>query len=923
MKKAIKKMSFKELINEHKKLVKDLEGSKNQYNEQKKELDQYLREYAKVKGYAKGGDVSEQSPEEAGIEAKARREDVLRNAGISPNQSPEEIEIEAAEKRKRELEKKDESKANGPRKYTDGGQVQESQQKQYQAKDYFGKGSNAGNSPATSNAQGVAMTMSEGGWADLAAKIREAFKTPPAPKPQKETQDEKYERIRKENQERAMGKRPSLESMDSDYNSETQYKADGGKIEPSAIDKEIEEHRKMIQTLGSEPFVSNPNAAIVREKYEQALKNAYMEKHKQEGYSDGGSVSANTVSSLSPLLKQTYAGSLKKKKKNYDEGGEVEDSDIIYPEPDDDEDDIMTAKLSAGGWTPEQVMKAPKPLKLPGVHAPTEKKYPLNIERAPRLRIPKRLKSLSFIKGYDDGGGVQKMDLGDLPMQVEGLPYDYNAEDKAAQPPLSNQELLSQIDDALGSENKSPEQEQPSQSPRKLEGMTLSKDEALKENPEDEDAKLVNTLGKEDTEATKVSDATTAGQLAKEDMGEEQPSEEQRTPQANVEPPSYDPIKALEDAQKARNRGQLFNQLGAISERTAAQMGGFKPIHQETYKENMAIAQQAVDDVKDRIKQQGDDPNSQISKTFKQYLEKFSGHPVDPNTTANAGKEILPLVFKDFEAKLANQTRKDLLAEKLAERTQEGQLRREAEEKKYKYLSEERKGLAEERAKDREAASQLKTEEKQDQFDRKRLDNLGKLLTSETASSRSAFGRGANNVRSAEAIEALADQFKGRLDQMDERQVTELARSMDALLSNGQPTISGTQSLVPKTAVGNIAKMVEYLRNIPVGQQQSAFVKRMLETVGREKELAKEQIKRAQGKILGPYKETLRRRPDDARDILEPHGLEFLLNPEEKQEAKPSEQPNKKVVRKGYNAKTNQTQFIYDDGTSEIKEGRL
>jgi hypothetical protein len=195
---------------------------------------------------------------------------------------------------------------------------------------------------------------------------------------------------------------------------------------------------------------------------------------------------------------------------------------------------------------------------------------------------------------------------------------------------------------------------------------------------------------------------------------------------------------------------------------------------------------------------------------------------------------------------------------------------------KYKY--EQLKAMKQIAADQKAHDVKLKQEEKQDQFDRKRLDNLGKLLTSETASSRSAFGRGANNIRSAEAIEALADQFKGRLDQMDERQITEVARSLDALLAQGQPTVSGTVHLIPKTAVGNTAKIVEYLRNIPTGQQQGAFISRMLETVAREKELAKEQVKRTQGKILGPYMETLKRRPDDARDILQPHGLDFMVD---------------------------------------------
>jgi hypothetical protein len=73
----------------------------------------------------------------------------------------------------------------------------------------------------------------------------------------------------------------------------------------------------------------------------------------------------------------------------------------------------------------------------------------------------------------------------------------------------------------------------------------------------------------------------------------------------------------------------------------------------------LQIADQAVEDVKERIKQQGNDPNSPISKSFRKYLEKFSKEKVDPNMTAVAGEKVLPMVFKDYEAKLASEQQKD------------------------------------------------------------------------------------------------------------------------------------------------------------------------------------------------------------------------------------------------------------------------
>ena len=129
---------------------------------------------------------------------------------------------------------------------------------------------------------------------------------------------------------------------------------------------------------------------------------------------------------------------------------------------------------------------------------------------------------------------------------------------------------------------------------------------------------------------------------------------------------------------------------------------------------------------------------------------------------------------------------------------------------------------------------------------------VNKLLASEVASSRSTFGQGAKIYRSAEAIETLGTQIPDP-NNLDSRQIAEIATNLDAMLRGGSATIGGTNKLIPSTYTGSLAKIEEYLLKIPIGSQQGAFVKRMLETVKREKELAKEQIKRTQKKLLGSY----------------------------------------------------------------------
>ena len=81
-KKPTKEMPYKDLIQEHKEIVNDLKAVKDQYNEQKKELNQYLREYAKLKGYAQGGDISETNLKDPDQDPQ------LKSSDKSPDQLP-------------------------------------------------------------------------------------------------------------------------------------------------------------------------------------------------------------------------------------------------------------------------------------------------------------------------------------------------------------------------------------------------------------------------------------------------------------------------------------------------------------------------------------------------------------------------------------------------------------------------------------------------------------------------------------------------------------------------------------------------------------------------------------------------------------------------------------------------------------------
>lgn len=128
------------------------------------------------------------------------------------------------------------------------------------------------------------------------------------------------------------------------------------------------------------------------------------------------------------------------------------------------------------------------------------------------------------------------------------------------------------------------------------------------------------------------------------------------------------------------------------------------------------------------------------------------------------------------------------------------------------------------------------------------------------ASSRSDLGRNQAVSTSAQKIQALGAQGATQAGGLTPSQMEELAASTAALLQNGSAGAQGTiRRLVPKTIGGDAASLKSYIKGLPVGAGQQAFVDQMLETARREQELAQDNIKKAQ---TSAYK--------DAKTLLTP-----------------------------------------------------
>jgi len=308
----------------------------------------------------------------------------------------------------------------------------------------------------------------------------------------------------------------------------------------------------------------------------------------------------------------------------------------------------------------------------------------------------------------------------------------------------------------------------------------------------------------------------------------------------------------LERAQAARSEGELVNRLGKASELIGSGISRTKPVAQGLFDENIKAASRPIQALEEQIALEKKDPNSPYSRGFREYLKRF-GVEVGGDLSGEQGEKLVPWALQQYNQELHRQTQERIAKENREVRSA---LTRELMEAKT--------------AKGKEAAATAEEKETN-----RRFAQANRLIAAGLASSRSAFGRAANIHRSAEAIEQLATAMEP--DELDTRQIMEIARNLDAMLASGAPTISGTKKLIPVTMSGDMARITEYITSLPKGAGQGEFVKRMLETVDREKSLALKQMKREKQSILAGYSDLPDKDPQKWKTMMRIHDLPMDL----------------------------------------------
>lgn len=282
---------------------------------------------------------------------------------------------------------------------------------------------------------------------------------------------------------------------------------------------------------------------------------------------------------------------------------------------------------------------------------------------------------------------------------------------------------------------------------------------------------------------------------------------------------TLDTPEALAKVQAERNDMQDRAETGKLLSNFSAGLSSMhhkfevKPEGQEYFDDLSKKGDRQVKDFEERVAKEKSDPKSAYSTGVRDLLFKTTGRKLPDSMSGEQVAKFAPSIVSLYETD-----------EKLKEKNIEAQMRHEDTRFKYAEL---KAGKAEaEKIKDSKDAMKLYTKIAHDS-------NPG------TASSRNTMGRMSMIMQKSKAIQALIDQVTTQKNWSDPRQVYEIAKSVDAMLSGSLGTVTGTHELIPETLRGKLASYQEYITNKPAGLDNKAFIKRIEETVKREASTAK------------------------------------------------------------------------------------
>lgn len=294
--------------------------------------------------------------------------------------------------------------------------------------------------------------------------------------------------------------------------------------------------------------------------------------------------------------------------------------------------------------------------------------------------------------------------------------------------------------------------------------------------------------------------------------------------------------KAQNEADSNRKQANLFAGIDLI----VAGLNHASPVAQQMYAQQLKDANIPIQKLEDQVAMEKQDPNSAMSKGFRDYLKTFNLNVQGDFSAADAEK-LMPNVLKAYEADANRQAQKENLG--------------------YKY--DELKTIAGIKAGEKSDAQSKKDEAGQD----KAYSELRNKL--ETFRGNQAAQQASKDVLSADkALKLVQLKDPNTLTTQDLRL---LADEMSKIATGGVPSEHGTTSLLPDSYRQKIAEIQNFLSNKPTDAQAGEYIKHNMKYLQDMKETAQGTLNNFRSNIIKGYKNRVK--PEDYREAQSDYGL--------------------------------------------------
>ncbi len=321
-----------------------------------------------------------------------------------------------------------------------------------------------------------------------------------------------------------------------------------------------------------------------------------------------------------------------------------------------------------------------------------------------------------------------------------------------------------------------------------------------------------DTNDEEDTDESDVTPSQKTQAIAKEPVAET-PAPQKQTPSAedmlNFEQRGNNPneLAQLLAQQRQDIAGQQFMEGAA---RVGAGLSRTTP-DTEMYRHGEQLAGLPVEQYKLRQANEGNDPNSGISQGMRDYMKNKLGVNVSDNATAEQMKAVLPMVYKDIEAKQAQASK----SQDLAARLKEQQLMAQAHIEAARQAKQGQQAMA-------QATHELARQDKQHQQQQQQANKMDQQA--EQLRGNPAIQQDMRTIQRVQNAMSIIKQYPDP-NQIPPNIINILNTDLATIAGGGVPGEGLIHEVSTPTIQSKIGSGLQELLNKPTGAKAAAFVK--------------------------------------------------------------------------------------------------